>query len=507
MPIARSWTEWRAATTDLRHLLWFRARTVRRPRAAAAAVVGLVGVTAAVAVVPALTVRHQATLDRLDHVLPAYLLALLALSTATAVASGGGREVLARDAAARHPINPFTDHLGALVLAPLSAAWLLQSWFLLGATAYEAGPHPVRLLLAEAVAVAWICCATAAGQLAGWLAEWLRRGPRGLGALRAAGVLALLAAGAGGLLPALRRPLVHGPAGWTADVLVGHRPASTALPVLLVLLVALPALVVVGGHAARLTAGRVPRDENRLESRSYAARSPARSEVAALVRLDRGSVWRSVPLRRGTYFLALAPGLVALAHPLAWSSLVVLPGLVVSGCALLFGVNAWALDGPGLLWRETLPMPPSVALLARARVLAELLLGAGLVTVVLGGLRAGPPSGAELVAVAVALVVVTGQTLSGSLRWSLRSPYAVDLRSARATPAPPLAMVGYSCRLALVTTMTTTLLGALADQRRPGLVLAVGGVLVSWSALRLAGVWRSWRDPVARARVVTVVAA
>ena len=27
--------------------------------------------------------------------------------------------------------------------------------------------------------------------------------------------------------------------------------------------------------------------------------------------------------------------------------------------------------------------------------------------------------------------------VSASMRWSLRKPYAVDLRSARATPAPP----------------------------------------------------------------------
>ena len=36
------------------------------------------------------------------------------------VASGGGRELLARDPASIHPISPTTDHLGALVLAPLN---------------------------------------------------------------------------------------------------------------------------------------------------------------------------------------------------------------------------------------------------------------------------------------------------------------------------------------------------------------------------------------------------
>ena len=33
-----------------------------------------------------------------------------------------------------------------------------------------------------------------------------------------------------------------------------------------------------------------------------------------------------------------------------------LPGLTASGAALLFGVNAWCLDGKGMVWRETLPV-------------------------------------------------------------------------------------------------------------------------------------------------------
>ena len=37
------------------------------------------------------------------------------------------------------------------------------------------------------------------------------------------------------------------------------------------------------------------------------------------------------------------------------------------------------------------------------------------------------------------------------MRWSAQRPYPVDMRSARATPAPPGVMVGYSTRLALST--------------------------------------------------------
>ncbi len=37
-----------------------------------------------------------------------------------------------------------------------------------------------------------------------------------------------------------------------------------------------------------------------------------------LVRIDRASVWRTVPMRRGLAVLAVGPGLVALAGDLSW---------------------------------------------------------------------------------------------------------------------------------------------------------------------------------------------
>jgi len=127
--------------------------------------------------------------------------------------------------------------------------------------------------------------------------------------------------------------------------------------------------------------------------------------------------------------------------------------------------------------------------------------------VTLAALTAGPPSGAQLVALVASVVVVTGQGLSGGLRWSSSTPYAVDLRSPRATPAPPLAMVGYSVRLAVATTLTSMLLGGFARVGRPDLVLLLAGILLAWSVVRIAGVRRRWLDPVSRAGVVAVVAA
>ncbi|WGY02243.1 hypothetical protein QI633_00455 [Nocardioides sp. QY071] len=480
MPTARSWPEpeLSRALADVRHLLWFRRATVRRPRAAALALAGLGLVTVAAVVLPALLPPG----DDLGRLLRPALAALVLVAVSGAVAGGGGRELLARDPASVFPVSPVTDHLGALLLAPLSAGWLIQAWGLLGLVAAVAGPGAVP------VALAWLVAATALAQAVGWAGEYLRR----------RGVLAWFAVPLAGLgvLPA---PLV-------ADAVQHGGPAARALAVV-ALLAATVLLVAAGAVLAVVTARRVPRDETRREGATYAPRPLPASDLALLRRTDRASVWRSVPLRRGTVLLALAPGTVALAGGLAWSNLVLLPGLVASGCVLLFGVNLWCLDGRGLLWRESLPVSPCTVLLARALVLAEVLLGAGTATLALGALRAGRPTAAEALAVVLALLVVVAQSLSAALRWSLAHPYAVDLRSARATPAPPLAMVGYSLRLSVATTLSGLLLAGFARVGRADLVGLTAALLVAFSAVRIGRAAHRWSDPVRRAAVVAVVAA
>jgi hypothetical protein len=219
-------------------------------------------------------------------------------------------------------------------------------------------------------------------------------------------------------------------------------------------------------------------------------------------------VWRSPPLRRGIAALGIIPGAAAAASGLDWSMVALLPGLVASGAGLLFGVNAFALDGTGALWRETLPGPPGRMFAARMIVLAEVCLAGGLVALVAAAVRAGLPTPAEAAAVIGAFVATSAQVVARCARWSVERPYAAALREARDQPAPPAAMAGYSAQLAVSTTATGLLYTFLA---RGGPDLLPTTLLVTCAFALLAGrrlirVAGSWADDVVRTRVLAIVA-
>jgi hypothetical protein len=511
VPTAASWTdlrprEVRRAVADVAHLVDFRTTTVRRPRAFALGAAVFVGLTVAAATLPAFVSGAGSSKGyALDAVLliPTAMAGFMVLAIASAVASGGGRELLHREHAVIHPVSPTTDHLGALLLAPLNIAWLLQAWILIGVTAY--GVERRSLVAAEIGIVIWILAATAVGQVVAWTVEAVRRTSHGIAIIRCVGValagvavLLQLTHHTVGILDSLK----------TRWIVVGYvdgfrmRWVESIAVELLLLVVA----VVLGAVPAHLAARRAPRDELRVESGNHPARRLPRSALAMLVRLDRASVWRAVPMRRGLAVLAVGPGVVALAGNLTWPQMTILPGLVASGGALLFGVNAWCLDGRGALWRESVPVGPGTVFAARAWVLTEFLLVASFVTMVLAGLRAGLPSTSELLALLCTWVVVVLQVITSAMRWSSRRPFAVDLRSARATPAPPLVMVGYSTKLAVTTTLTSLVFSGLARVPHPEVSVLVAAPFVVWSLVRLLHARDAWTDPVERARVVTTVA-
>lgn len=202
----------------------------------------------------------------------------------------------------------------------------------------------------------------------------------------------------------------------------------------------------------------------------------------------------------------MVPAGVAAASGLPWPLVPLLPGLVASAAGLLFGVNAFALDGPGALWRDSLPGPPRTLLLARLIVLAETCLGAAVLTVLAAGVRApGPPTGGQVVCVVAATVATCATVVARCAMWSVRRPYAAGLREARDQPAPPGAMAGYAARLSLGTTWLGIVFVWLADIGSPvATVLICAGVLLG-ALRRLVAVTREWEDPGVRSRVLNII--
>lgn len=506
MPTAVSSTSAaRRAVADVGHLVRFRAGTLRHRRAPLAGSVLFVALTIAIAIVPAYVAGAGGPGRAFDLriLLPTALAGFLMLSMVSGAASGGGRELIARDPATIHPISPTTDHLGALLLAPLNIAWLLQAWSLLGVVAYAVGPDVVYG--AQVVTVLFLLSGTAFAQVLAWTLEGVRRVPHGIAGVRMLNVIVFGVALGLQISDQMLTVFDQIP---TRTFVVAMIDGFTGRWTVTVLLLALSfvGFAALGAVPAHIAAHRTPRDELRVESGRHPARRMPRTALGALVRADRGSVWRAVPMRRGVVVLALGPALVALLGDLQWGAMTILPGLVASGGALLYGVNVWCLDARGTLWRESLPVAPTTVFDARTFVLAEFLLIASLLTVSVAGLRAGIPSVPELTALVATLVVVTVQVVSASMRWSFQRPYAVDLRSSRATPAPPAMMVAYSARLALSTTLTGLIFSGLSQRPDWELSLLVAVPLLAWSSWRLLRARRGWDDPVQRARVVMAVA-
>jgi hypothetical protein len=219
-------------------------------------------------------------------------------------------------------------------------------------------------------------------------------------------------------------------------------------------------------------------------------------------------VWRAVPLRRGIALLAALPaGLIAIAG-LDWTSLILIPGIVAAGSALLFGINAFALDGGGASWLSSLPLDPRMAYWSKARVLAEVCSGTTAVVLLAGALRAPQaPSGAQLAAVVGAALTSSAWVLASSLRLSVTRPHRADLRGPRDTPAPPGVMAVYSLRLAMATALLGMLYLALAlDGNVASIAVATLG-LVLLSLRSLLATSRRYAAPGVRARVTASVSA
>jgi hypothetical protein len=450
----------------------------------------------------------EPTLATAIELAPAAFLGFGALAVIAPLTAGGGNEVVPADQLAAFPVRPSTHFFGGLLLAPINLVWVVQLLVLAALTSYLSLGG--SLLLGAVTTVAYVLGLTVLGQTLAWAVVGLRRTRSGrwlVGAAAAAllvtAVVVVRTGHSGELLAASpTRTVVAGVvAGGAGDHL---RWGLTTAALLLAALIGLAVGAAICGWALRR-----PGDAGMRTHTEPVRRRPAKaSALRELVAVNRASVWRAPALRRGGLVLAILPGLIAAGTAIPWESMIVLPGLVAAGAGLLFGINAFCLDGSGSVWLASLPHDPRLVARAKAIVLTETVLAAVVLAAVAGSLRSpGSPTGAEVAAIVASGLTCTAVVVAGALKMSVRRPHRADLRGPRDSVAPPGAMALASARLALPTAMVGMLLGAATQSGIwwfPPLVALPILLLMVLSALRSL---RRYADPFTRARIVQVVAA
>ena len=184
-PRATTEPAWWRPVRDVGHLLRFRSAAVRRRSTYWWAVLLMVhDHRSAAAVIPAFAAADDERRLELGVLLPTGMAGILLISAVSAIASGGGRELVSREQGVAFPVSPTTDHLGALLLAPLNISWLIQAWVLLGVTSYVVGPA-----LRAHRAAARCCCGWRSppplAQVIAWSVETVRRRRHGVVTMRA----------------------------------------------------------------------------------------------------------------------------------------------------------------------------------------------------------------------------------------------------------------------------------------------------------------------------------
>jgi predicted permease len=231
------------------------------------------------------------------------------------------------------------------------------------------------------------------------------------------------------------------------------------------------------------------------------------SPLRSLIAVDRASVWRAPALRRGGLVLLLLPGVVAAGLRVPWESLIVLPGLVAAGAGLLFGVNVFALDSSGSVWLASLPVQPRLLLLSKLVVLSETVLLAVLVAGVSAALRSpGPPTAAQVTAVIGSGLACAAVVVALSLSSSVRRPHRADLHGTRDAVMPPGALAAASLRLAVPCALVGMVIAASSYLGTAWFPLLLAVPIMLTALLSVLRSVRRWEDPIARARVVQVVA-
>lgn len=378
---------------------------------------------------------------------PAAFLGFAVLAVIAPLTAGGGNELVPPDQVVAFPVRPSTQFLGGLALAPLNLVWVLQLITLTAETAYvsRGGSSPRAAL----TAAGYVACVTVLGQTLAWWVAGLRQSRTGRRLVVAMGVLLLVAAALAVRLGLGPLVLHHTPTRTLVRALqarpdeLGRWYATTAA------LLALGAAAYWLGTRTCAWALRRPTDSGIDEDRGPVRRRRAHpGALRALVAVNRASAWRAPALRRGALVLAVMPGVAAAGAGIPWQSLTILPGLVAAGAGLLFGINAFSLDGSGAVWLASLPHHPRLVALAKTVVLAETVAAAVGLAAVAGGFRSpGTPTATELLAIAFSCLCCTAVVVAMGMSRSVRRPHLALLRGPRDGIAPPGAMVLASLQL------------------------------------------------------------
>jgi hypothetical protein len=494
---------------QLRALVGLRWRMVRSPRARA----GLLSLAAffvlllVAGAVVGQNLPPSARLFDLVLLTPTLYVVFAALAVVAPLVAGGGNALYPEEQLLAYPVQPRTVFAGSLLMAPLNLAWGTQLVVLVTATAAGADRGPLATL-AIATVLAFALMATVVGQAIAWAVVGVRQSRAGRTGTRLAGALLGLAALGVLITGTTTQVLDLAP---TKQVVIGAftgaqgRYGRWALVTALLLLITYVAARL-GSQACDWALRRtVP--VGRPELKPVARRPEKGSVLGELVAVDQGSVWRSTSLRRGALVLALLPGAVAmLAHP-TWPSLTLLPGLVGAGAGLLFGVNAFCLDGGGSVFVATQPHEPRHTLVAKLAVVTQTCLAAVVLAVVLAATQIRVlPTAAEVIAVVGSVVGSTLLVVAACARLSVERPHKADLRGPRDTPAPPATMAVYSMRLALGTTWAGLAFAGAAESGSVPIAGAACVAVLAVAARSIARSLREWSDPATRSRVVTTVA-
>jgi hypothetical protein len=423
------------------------------------------------------------------------------------IAAGGGNEMFPWDELAPHPIRPATVFVSSLLLSPLNVAWTAQTGALLVLASYDAGSAR-GLPAALGLTLLFVAAATVAGQAIAWGvagARQLRAGRIALWLMAAA----LVAAASVAMHVGLTNLLDRAP---TRSVVLAVRQGAFGefgrWPTVVSVLAAVLALGATAGVRTTSFALMRPRAlAHARQARPVRRRSTPARVTSDLRTLGRAAIWRAPALRRGVLVMGLLPGFACAAARIEWRSLGFTAGLVTAGAGLLFGVNAFCLDGGGALWLGSQPLSPRAQLIARAWITAEVCLTCAALCAVAGATRArGEFTTTEGTAVAATVVACTLVVVATCMRSSVTRPHRADLLGPRDTPVPHGAMAVHSTRLAVQTTLTAVFVSTSAAAGSPIAPVLAAVVVAALAGVSLSRTLRKFADPGIRAHVLVTVA-